>query len=128
MISNSYDVLEYSIAPSSVPSDSPTLNPTSNPTISSPPSGTPTSSPTSLAPTPIPEPYPMLPPPLNAPQTYFNYDRSSAAQYGPGSTTKNWVNIGSTYRGYQYDHNKWSDTKFVGNEDYWHEFSTDGFG
>jgi hypothetical protein len=127
----SIDVLEYSFAPSSEPSASPTPGPTSNPTISSQPSGTPIASPTAsptLAPTRKPELYPKLPPPPNAPNSYFNYDRSSTAQYGPGSDKKEWINVNTTHQAYVYENNQWANTKFVGKEDYWHEFAPDGFG
>jgi len=135
------NALEFSFAPSVIPSRPPFMRPTSNPTGSLEPTQVrsslstldPSEHPT-LEPSFVPsfhpsfDPYPANPTPMNPPNNYFNYDRRPGAEYGPGNDERIVTNLNQTHDTFTYRNNQWGRVQFVGAQDYWWEFSKDGFG
>jgi phage terminase large subunit-like protein len=107
-----------------------TPQPSSSPTVSQSPSASPSMAPSmvpstmpSMAPSVAPsiaDPYPVNPMPANPEPWYFNYDTSSNATHGPGTTVV-------TVDGSKVVNNHWGS---VGNppHNYWDEFGDHGYG
>jgi hypothetical protein len=135
-----------SISPSNAPSDAlsnmpslkssgqPSFRSSGSPTVqlTSAPSGSPTDKSTvdpSTPPTfrPTGEEFPQNPIPRQPKPTYFNYDTKPRAEFGPGYE-RIYKPLNSTHTTFEYEGNYWGDINFVKNEDYWYEFSPNGFG
>uniref|UniRef100_A0A7S2UQH9 carbonic anhydrase n=1 Tax=Attheya septentrionalis TaxID=420275 RepID=A0A7S2UQH9_9STRA len=115
---------------SSVPSTGSTADPSITPSLA--PSSKPSSAPLDTAsslPTSAPtvDPYPENPAPSNTPQSYFNYDTSPNAKYGPGSTKVN-KTLDSSTEVFYYEENTWQNVPYDTKDDYWAEFGNEGFG
>ena len=129
-----------SISPSDLSSDSPSLYPSFSSSVSFPPSRKVTSAPSMMPiiprqsrdPTKKPTSktagkYPEIDLPENVTATYFNYNQSLSAQYGPGYPEL--VRHNATTMKIQYQNNGWANaTNPKGADFYWSEFDDSGRG